>query len=594
MDHDESTKSFVPLGTTNLAYEKGAYQSSMYYSNFAAYAVDGDMSGAVQFASRGSCSLTNRIASEHSHLVVDLGALSVVEDVVAFTTRGGDWWTERFTHNGGTLVGLSPGWGPGYNEDIGYSDDDGTLGSADCWGQGDCDTNENVTVCGIASEYAQSGQHHVNCGGAIGRYLFLWQVNPENFLAVCEVAAWGYPYNATTYGAGSPAPTTSRVLKPSAQPTLPPSVQPSWHPSPAPSSHIESNPSSLPSSAPSVLPIPMPSASPISSTSSRPTPVPTSAPTKQPTTFPTILPSALPSLSPSVAPIAQPTPRPSPNPSVLPSATPSQLPTLPPSVAATISSKTPTPAPTLQPVVAVPSPLPFPAPSPEPTLKPFPAPTAGPTQAPTAAPFVQVLGYETIDAKYQVFVSPGRSRDFWDYRVREESTTVQAKGDTILQCCMLSVVRLRTTAYDRGLNQVLCESLLCISSLTYFNQGYTHEFSFQTGIDWDEAADQCLRRGMELASVNTAGEQSALASAVAAAMVAETNYSKIDGTRGYSFGAEFDRVWLGARRSDAQPYWHWRDGRNVWENEYTNWADGFEYSDSQVYSFYYLSQSTLM
>jgi len=87
---------------------------------------------------------------------------------------------------------------------------------------------------------------------------------------------------------------------------------------------------------------------------------------------------------------------------------------------------------------------------------------------------------------------------------------------------------------------------------------------------------------MDLASVNTAGEQSALTFAVAATMVAEVNSAKVDGSRGYSPGVEFDRVWLGARRSDAQPYWHWRDGRNVWENQYTNWASGFEYSDGQV------------
>ena len=73
-----------------------------------------------------------------------------------------------------------------------------------------------------------------------------------------------------------------------------------------------------------------------------------------------------------------------------------------------------------------------------------------------------------------------------------------------------------------------------------------------------------------------------LASAVAAAMVAESNSAQVDGSRGYSPGVEFDRVWLGAQRTDAKPYWQWRDGCNVWENEYTNWANGFQYSDGEV------------
>jgi hypothetical protein len=102
------------------------------------------------------------------------------------------------------------------------------------------------------------------------------------------------------------------------------------------------------------------------------------------------------------------------------------------------------------------------------------------------------------------------------------------------------------------------------------------------GIDWDDAANQCTRRGMVLASVRTAGEQSALVSAVAEAVIAEIEHAAVDGALGYSAGAEFDHVWLGAQRTDAKPYWHWRDGRNVWENEYTNWAPGFEYSDSEV------------
>jgi len=197
----------------------------------------------------------------NAYLVVDLGALSVIDDVVMFTSKSSDWWTDRFTTNGGTVVGLSPGWGPGYNKDIGYSDDDGTLGSADCWGQRDCDTNENVTVCGTVSEYAQSGQHNVNCGGAIGRYLFLWQVNNENYLSVCEVAAWGFLYNATTYEAGSPSPTAVPLSMPSAQPTLLPSATPSWHLSPSPTTST-GRPTVTPSSAPFATPTIIPSTAP--------------------------------------------------------------------------------------------------------------------------------------------------------------------------------------------------------------------------------------------------------------------------------------------------------------------------------------------
>lgn len=65
--------------------------------------------------------------------------------------------------------------------------------------------------------------------------------------------------------------------------------------------------------------------------------------------------------------------------------------------------------------------------------------------------------------------------------------------------------------------------------------------------------------------------------------MAETKPATVDGSRSYSFGAEFDRIWLGAPRSDVVPYWHPRACRNVWENEYANWASGFEFSDTQVY-----------
>ena len=87
---------------------------------------------------------------------------------------------------------------------------------------------------------------------------------------------------------------------------------------------------------------------------------------------------------------------------------------------------------------------------------------------------------------------------------------------------------------------------------------------------------------MDLASVFTAGEQSALASAVATTVVAEAAHAAVDGSGGYAAGAEFDRVWLGAQRTAAQPYWHWRGGSYVWDNAYTNWASGFAYADGEV------------
>ena len=267
MVHGESTKSFVPLGATNLAYGKAAFQSSTRSSvHFAENAVDGDLSGSVQFSGYGSCSITLS-TSFNSYLVVDLGALAVVDDVVIFTMRNSEWWMKRLTANGGTIVGLSPGWGPGLNgsssdSDAGYGGNgNGAFNAADCWGQGDCDTNVNVTLCGTVSEYAASAQYHVSCGGAVGRYLFLWQRNPCQELAVCELAVYGYPYNATTYGAGTPAPSYVPLSAPSAQPTFLPSSTPSWLPSPSPTT-ISGRPTVTPSSAPSATPSLVPSAKP--------------------------------------------------------------------------------------------------------------------------------------------------------------------------------------------------------------------------------------------------------------------------------------------------------------------------------------------
>jgi len=65
--------------------------------------------------------------------------------------------------------------------------------------------------------------------------------------------------------------------------------------------------------------------------------------------------------------------------------------------------------------------------------------------------------------------------------------------------------------------------------------------------------------------------------------MAKANPVKVIASRAYTDGAEFDPVWLtSTQRSDAKPYWHWRDGYNVWQNKYTIWASGFEDSDTQV------------
>jgi hypothetical protein len=232
-DHAKSAKSFfMPLGATELAFGKSAYQLSVYCSNLAAgCAVNGDLSGVVQ---NGICSPRNAMTSSHSHLIVDLGALPTVVSVVMVTWRGSEWWPEQCTDSGGTIVSFNPSvWGPGYSSDAGYGDvHDDTLGSADCRGQGDCDTKRNVSVRGTALKYAPSRRHHINCGGAIGRYLFRWQVNPSTYWSVREVAAWGYANNALTYEAISRASSLSPALDPSNQSMIPPSFFPTWHLSP--------------------------------------------------------------------------------------------------------------------------------------------------------------------------------------------------------------------------------------------------------------------------------------------------------------------------------------------------------------------------
>jgi len=229
-DRTESVNSFVPLGATNLDYGRGTYQSSVYYSIYATgCGVNGDLSGVVQISCRGVCSPRIATASVRSRLVVNLGAIPTVVNVVVFTLSNSAWRTEQFTNSGGILVGFGPPvWGTSLNSDAGYIDDEhvATLESADCRSsQGDCVTNENDTMCDTALKYAQSGQHHINCGGAIRRYLFIC-LKPTTYWSVREVAACANE-------AMSRAPSASHAPDPSNQSMIPPSVSSTWHPSPA-------------------------------------------------------------------------------------------------------------------------------------------------------------------------------------------------------------------------------------------------------------------------------------------------------------------------------------------------------------------------
>ena len=77
---------------------------------------------------------------------------------------------------------------------------------------------------------------------------------------------------------------------------------------------------------------------------------------------------------------------------------------------------------------------------------------------------------------------------------------------------------------------------------------------------------------MVLATVKTEGEQAAVAASVAERMVFEIDHTNA--------GSEFEHAWLGGLREEFRPWWHWTsDASYIWENNYTRWADGFEYSD---------------
>ena len=98
------------------------------------------------------------------------------------------------------------------------------------------------------------------------------------------------------------------------------------------------------------------------------------------------------------------------------------------------------------------------------------------------------------------------------------------------------------------------------------------------GIRWDQAAEECAKRGFELATVRNHVEQTAVVEAVMKRMVSEVQQRP--GT-----GAEFTSVWLGARRETFRPFWHWMNGSPVWEQNFTNWnAGGFNgYSDAALF-----------
>jgi hypothetical protein len=101
----------------------------------------------------------------------------------------------------------------------------------------------------------------------------------------------------------------------------------------------------------------------------------------------------------------------------------------------------------------------------------------------------------------------------------------------------------------------------------------------RSGVSWDDAADMCARRGMNLAKIGTEAEQAAVADAIAERMSYEID------TEGF-VGSEFESVWLGGQRDTLRPYWHWLDGTEIWNGNFTNWAEGFKYSDKNDYEWH--------
>ena len=184
------------------------------------------------------------------------------------------------------------------------------------------------------------------------------------------------------------------------------------------------------------------------------------------------------------------------------------------------SSAAPTAGPTGAPTW-LPTPDPSLAPSPSPSLAPSPGPSPAPSLPPTAAP--------KCLSRWCATPIPGSAR--------VETISVQYKV-------------------------FIKDSYSRLHDGIYVGGQQSH------GIPWDDAAEMCARRGMALATVRTEAEQAAVAQALASRMAWDMRHNPD--------GAEYTRMWLGAKRDFTRNYWHWMmDGAPVWEQNYTNWGGNF-------------------
>ena len=557
-----SVKRRASVGLTNLALGRPTAQSSTYqnqpyvHSNgntvswaVAAHGVNGVVNR-PSYVSWG-CGLTSNVGGEHSYFVVDLGGQASVEDVLLFTAVDG-YWNSRITAGAGTMIGLSPGWDDSlvptaenttyewgespYDQKhsshahYGHYDWD-TIKEVDCWAMGDCDTNTNVQPCGLplTTWSGTSAQYSVNCGGAVGRYLFVYQLSTAVFLPVCELIAMGTMLGNYTNNT-SPRPTDGPTPLPTPQPTIEATPLPTPVPTPAPAPKPTGHPTvtARPSLAPSSVPQPYPS------------PLPSAAPTMLPSLLPAPQPSALPSASPTLLPTPAPSldlsRSPTPLPSGLPTALPLPLPTaLPTWVPTPLPSKHPVPVPTADPTISAgPTLGPTPSPSALPSISPSALPSSTPTHSPTGTgcglrwcpDVVQgELRFESVSVRFEAFARRSRS---------------QGNGAV----------------------------------------GNVRQGDQRAGISFDDAAEACFARGMAPASVRSAAEQAEASRAVN--LLALSEMATQAGT-----GAEFSSVWLGGKRDTMRPYWHWASAQPaagaddlIHEGNYSNWADGFSYGDT--------------
>jgi len=101
------------------------------------------------------------------------------------------------------------------------------------------------------------------------------------------------------------------------------------------------------------------------------------------------------------------------------------------------------------------------------------------------------------------------------------------------------------------------------------------ERQLDAGISWDDAAEQCERRNLRLARIESEAEQALVVAALETQRAFESATNPED--------AYFPRyAWIGAKRDVWRPYWHWYQDptAGVWEGNYTNWAEGFAYGDT--------------